>query len=330
MLKADGTGIDKQYFCRYNESGLEISVGESAVVIIYTKFTEKKDSMFETLNMEDKSFLVDEIYCEAYRVKDFEVPYHRHEQVEILCIRKGVFEVQYERTSYIANEGDIFVFSPNVNHTIRKVSGKTIYHTLIVDISVLNSRFIDDCENKYFIPMANGELCFEPCIRQDAQLIKLFKKIVKEKREAKYGWEIAIKGYLFELVMILLREYRKEDVPKELDGVGKKRKRELVEKALRIVENQYASEITASSVARLLNISPQYFSNIFKELTGKTFINFLNHTRIIESLAALNSRSYKMRDIAINFGFSDENYYSRIFKKIMYVSPRDYLRHHVR
>lgn len=178
-------------------------------MILDTKFVKKKDVMFETLDMENKAFLIDEIYCEAFRLDFFQVPYHRHEQIEILYIREGVFEVQTESGTYIANPGDIFVFSPNVRHSIRKVQGKTIYHTLIVDMSVLNSRFIDDCENKYFIPLVNGELRFKTCIKQDTQLIDLFKKIVKEKRGACYGWELVVKSHLFEMLSILLRKYKR-------------------------------------------------------------------------------------------------------------------------
>lgn len=112
-------------------------------------------------------------------------------------------------------------------------------------------------------------------------------------------------------------------------GYGHTRERELIDKALEIVENRYSEELTAGIVAHELNISSQYFCNIFKKLTGKTFTNYLNYMRIVESLPALNSGNYKMRDIAINFGFSDENYYSRIFKRIMFVSPRQYLQNKI-
>ena len=77
-------------------------------------------------------------------------------------------------------------------------------------------------------------------------------------------------------------------------------------------------------VSYLVNISPYYFSKIFKEGTGENFIEYLTNIRIEKAKELLGNSDYSMKEICVMVGYSDPNYFSRSFKKNVGVTPTEY------
>ena len=67
-----------------------------------------------------------------------------------------------------------------------------------------------------------------------------------------------------------------------------------------------------------------HFRRLFKEETGRTPSAFLEHMRIQHAKQMLRDKSYKIRDIALQSGYTDPYYFSRVFHKQTGVSPRTY------
>ncbi|WP_041741769.1 helix-turn-helix domain-containing protein [Caldicellulosiruptor kronotskyensis] len=79
-----------------------------------------------------------------------------------------------------------------------------------------------------------------------------------------------------------------------------------------------------SDIAEVCGISPNYFCKIFKEETGKSFVDFLNELRINKAKELLLSTNLKSYEVAEKVGFSDYKYFSMIFKKYTGLSPRKF------
>ena len=77
-------------------------------------------------------------------------------------------------------------------------------------------------------------------------------------------------------------------------------------------------------VSREVDISPYYFSKIFKEATGENFIEYLTNLRIEKAKELLDNTEMSMKEICLEVGYSNPNYFSRIFKKSVGVSPTEY------
>ena len=77
-------------------------------------------------------------------------------------------------------------------------------------------------------------------------------------------------------------------------------------------------------VSGIVNISPYYFSKIFKEDTGENFIEYLTNIRIEKAKELLSGSDYSMKEICAMVGYSDPNYFSRTFKKNVGVTPTEY------
>ena len=77
-------------------------------------------------------------------------------------------------------------------------------------------------------------------------------------------------------------------------------------------------------VSSQVNISPYYFSKIFKEETGENFIEYLTRVRIDKAKELLVDANVSVKEAGIQSGYSDPNYFSRIFKMQMDMTPSEY------
>lgn len=111
-----------------------------------------------------------------------------------------------------------------------------------------------------------------------------------------------------------------------LNMVSKKKERStnVIEKAKAYINCNYNRQISLDDVSREVDISPYYFSKIFKEETGVNFIDYLTNIRIDKAKDLLVNTDFSMKEICGKVGYSDPNYFSRSFKKNVGVTPTDY------
>ncbi len=88
------------------------------------------------------------------------------------------------------------------------------------------------------------------------------------------------------------------------------------------------SNITLQEMCEYLQISTSHFSTIFKEETGKTFLEVLNGVRMEKAKQLLRDTSLKNYEIAEKVGFSDPHYFNIAFKKTVGTTPKQYAREH--
>ena len=85
-------------------------------------------------------------------------------------------------------------------------------------------------------------------------------------------------------------------------------------------------ELSLNDICSYLNISTSYFSTIFKEATGGTFLEFLSRIRMEKTKELLEQTTLKNYEIAEMVGFSDPHYFSISFKKMTGKTPTEYAR----
>lgn len=98
----------------------------------------------------------------------------------------------------------------------------------------------------------------------------------------------------------------------------------IIDKAQNYIKEHFQEEITLEELSRSLNISPQYFSRLFKEETGYNFIEYLTYIRIEHSKQLMHSTDMTIKEICFSVGYGDPNYFSRLFKKNTGLSPTTY------
>jgi two-component system, response regulator YesN len=107
-------------------------------------------------------------------------------------------------------------------------------------------------------------------------------------------------------------------------AVYERRSKVLVEHAKKYIEENYRKQLSYKEVAKEIYISPSYFLNLFKQETGKTFVDYLTHLRINKAKKLLLSTELNITEIAFETGFNNSNYFSSIFKKITGSTAKEY------
>ena len=81
--------------------------------------------------------------------------------------------------------------------------------------------------------------------------------------------------------------------------------------------------VSVEEAARMVNLSPNYFCKVFKQVTGKTLIDYIHHLRVKEAERLLLETDSPVTEIAGKVGFSNMTYFGRVFKKIKNATPTD-------
>ena len=94
-------------------------------------------------------------------------------------------------------------------------------------------------------------------------------------------------------------------------------------KALSIIHAQYDQPIQLSSIADECQITPSYLCRLFNENLGTPFVEYLTRYRIEQAKILLRDRTIPVKEAATRVGFRDPNYFSRIFRRYVGVSPSE-------
>ncbi|MGV2884052.1 response regulator [Paenibacillus taichungensis] len=98
----------------------------------------------------------------------------------------------------------------------------------------------------------------------------------------------------------------------------------VIESAKRYIEENYMLELTLTSLAEQYNYNSTYFSEIFKEAAGISFIQYVTEVRMKHAIRLLRETQLTVWDVTELTGFRSPSYFSSKFKKMFNISPSDY------
>lgn len=99
-----------------------------------------------------------------------------------------------------------------------------------------------------------------------------------------------------------------------------------VSQAISYIHRHYSDDISLSTVAAAIGISSSYLSKQFKEDLGLGFADYLCNYRIEKAMALLIETDASNKNVAQMCGFSDDAYFSRVFKRTAGITPKEYRR----
>ncbi|MBR5422133.1 MAG: response regulator [Lachnospiraceae bacterium] len=124
-----------------------------------------------------------------------------------------------------------------------------------------------------------------------------------------------------------LKEWFLGKLKSACQNIGSKRQErstDTIKLAKDYISDNYSKELSLDDVSRVVNISPYYFSKLFKEATGENFIEYLTNLRIEKAKELLSGSELSMKEICAQCGWQDPNYFSRTFKKNVGLTPTEY------
>ncbi|WP_134684004.1 response regulator [Brevibacillus migulae] len=98
----------------------------------------------------------------------------------------------------------------------------------------------------------------------------------------------------------------------------------VIERVLSFIHEHFQEDITMEQAAEHVNLSPFYFSKMFKLHSGETFIDYLTRLRIERAKRLIANLELSLKEICFEVGYKDPNYFSRVFKKVTGLTPTEY------
>jgi len=98
----------------------------------------------------------------------------------------------------------------------------------------------------------------------------------------------------------------------------------ILDKIRHYLDENYSKDISLDTVAEVVNLSTSYLSFIFKEISGKNFVDYVNEFRIEKAKKLLDETSLNIAQIAEKVGYNSANNFSKVFKKYVGISPGQY------
>ncbi|MFD3158085.1 PocR ligand-binding domain-containing protein [Haloimpatiens sp. FM7330] len=107
-------------------------------------------------------------------------------------------------------------------------------------------------------------------------------------------------------------------------NVSSSKNADIIKISLKYVNENYMKNITLNSAAQYVHLNPTYFSSLFKKEVKTGFSDYLNQVRIGEAKKYLRETDISILEISIIVGFESQSYFSKVFKKITGLTPRQY------
>ncbi len=284
-------------------------------------------SFYETIRFRDPAFPICICHTQLPAAGDEPVALdtlaHWHEYLEFHWFGAGGTRVLTGNEWHVAEPGAVTVVNSSELHTLLPGDQPSDYWYFILGPELLGGDSAD-ATGDFWRSLTSQQIRFQNYLPPDSRLNQLFSAIVEEYSTKRPGYELAIRGHIFTLMALLLREYRLPAV----DAAHRHQDRRLKEVLLYITE-QYAQPITPQSMANVCGLNLSYFCRLFHRGTGMTATAYLTAYRLTRAEKLLVTTDLPVSEIAVRVGFSDIAYFSRCFKRHYGISPLKYRRNNM-
>jgi AraC-like DNA-binding protein len=253
---------------------------------------------------------------------DFNMPYHKHNSVEIMYVISGKCTVSTVNDHYAMRKSDFILLDANVPHN------------LVVGIDspcrMLNIEFIFEHKLAKFpsikdLEHGNPALASmlaraKPYIllRDSNEVYPTLKNLVFEldKGSVDNEWMVQL-----QLAQLLIRVAELAD---EREDSSSQQNDLYVKNAMDYIHHHYDYPIQVKDIAASVNLHPGYFHRIFKSNTGQTIVEYLTALRVGKAKMLLAYTDIPVIEISDSIGINSREYFSAIFKKYTGQTPIAY------
>jgi AraC-like DNA-binding protein len=247
----------------------------------------------------------------------YEMSAHWHTELEIIRILQGRLNVRLNNQDYTARAGDVIFVNPETVHAASP--DDCIYECLIFHIDFLDTD-VNSC--RFFVEsILNREFAIKEYSSAENSIFhtavnNAFEAIIHKSS----GYKFRVIGTLYEMLGIIVDEYLYSSVNSDT-SISDNKNIPKLKKVLTFLRENYNIQLTLTDMAKAAGMSPKYFCYFFKEMTGKTPVEYLNGYRIEKASQNLLNSDKSVTEIAFSCGFNDLSYFIKTFKAYKNISP---------
>lgn len=253
----------------------------------------------------------------------FQIPVHWHNEFEIIYVKRGDLEISIDEQIYHATPGSIYFVNPKELHLMGAKDSDVAYYTLLFPLEFISFQSDDLLEVSLLRPLRNGALQFshEICdCSKRRQAAEILDQIITLHPCNHISSQIKVRCLLLELLLDLLQY--EGFFHSVTHGSPTTFQREI----LFFIHEHYTEPLSLSVLAEHFHLSEKYISRYFIEHFHLSFVQYLNHQRLVLSKKLLETTELPITEVALRSGFNNVSYFIRTFKKLYGLSPLRYRR----
>lgn len=244
---------------------------------------------------------------------------HQHLRIEINYVKKGNCILHLDNESVTFREGEIMIITSDVNHLFEAGSEGT---------TLMQLEFLPEIFSHFHLNTGtetNGSSLTPVFLfSEENRLIKIVnnvrimrsvQRIVNELEAKSPYYQYLVVMYYAELLILIYRYMDEAYLPICTN--------ESLKKAIAYIRLNYHSDININNVAGHTGISERYLRNLFSQHLNLSPLDYLNQIRINKAVELLKNTEMSIKEVCFQCGFQSPQYFSRIFKQQMGVSPRE-------
>jgi len=259
--------------------------------------------------------------------------YHNHNYFQIWYVLRGSFWHLVNGMEFEQKQGEFFILPPYVNHQLDARNSLDVEWIFIDMADNFLNLFPEGMEKNMVFnltclrPLMYSENDTTPVIRfnaEDAAAIeKLLFELLDEYRSATALTPVYIRSTLVRLLAFVAERYNSQ-MP-ATDDIHFSNYRKSIQIAIDYVDSHFTEPLTHEEVYKMTMMSRSSFTYIFKQIIGKSFLDYIHILRVRLAKKLLAQGDMNVTEISEKCGFASVTYFDRVFKKVTGLTPRQYL-----
>jgi AraC-like DNA-binding protein len=259
-----------------------------------------------------------------------DVPLHRPDHLEVVIFESGELGYEVEGRSCTMHKNDIIVAGDRIRHRCLPMGdaqreARSIVLSFLPNLLHSSAPLGDDVQ--YLMPFSLLGSSFPNVIPARTGLSREILDFVERIRSQLPGTSersrLAIKTYLKMILLALVNHYSELGATREsIYQYQSNTKR--ISPVLDHIEQRYSEPIRVKDAARLCAMSDCSFMHLFRDVTGQSFVAYLNSFRAARAQDLLASTDLAISEISLETGFCNQSYFGVIFRRIHGITPLQY------
>jgi AraC-like DNA-binding protein/mannose-6-phosphate isomerase-like protein (cupin superfamily) len=248
---------------------------------------------------------------------------HWHNELEMVYVKQGSISVGCKTDTIEAQTGEIIFINSNEPHSYQITEAPITLYCCTIDPVLLQGRYITSYDSQFISPNRTVTI-FQNHIVKDTLLEQYFLTMWEEGKKKIRGYEYAIKANLYGIIALMVRNHTQSTLSNK-QFLYKNRNLNHINKIIEYIEKNYHKDLNLDSLADYLGFNRYYFCRLFKETTSCTPVQYINNYRVHQAVSMMQQNpDLSITQIAIQVGFNDSNYFTRVFKGVINESPSAY------
>lgn len=253
------------------------------------------------------------------------VPWHWHEELEVLTVEAGTVRVRVSGGEYILRQGEGVFINTGVLHGVWALEpGTCRLHSIVFHHRLIGGSVDSIFWQKYLEPIlgdpSRGCVPFAQA-PWEQEAINAIEKAWKATVRESEGYEFAVREQLSQLIFLLSRH---TSAAQKCPTAKRQRDGERMKAMLQYIQAHMAEELTLPSIAASANISPNEALRCFRNVVGASPIQYVRLLRLQKAAGLLLSTDLPISDIAYQCGFQEMSYFAKTFRQWQGCTPSRY------